>query len=99
AAENVITSNEYCNDVPVVIQKGSIIGSRFHPGKSGAPDWKYLKSPSKEASDMNIIPAIDIIDGKNVRLKQGDYDQKTAMTLTPEDAIRFYSGLIHVGRI
>lgn len=95
----MIATNEYGTDVPVVIQKGSIIGIRLHPGKSGAPDWKYLKSPSKEASDMNIIPAIDIIDGKNVRLKQGDYDQKTAMKRTPEEAIRFYSGFRQVGRI
>jgi len=26
---------------------------------------------------MRIIPAIDIIDGKCVRLTQGDYDQET----------------------
>lgn len=48
---------------------------------------------------MNIIPAIDIIDGKNVRLKQGDYDQKTAMKRTPEEAIKFYSGFEQVKRI
>ena len=28
------------------------------------------------AGSMEIIPAIDIIDGKCVRLTQGDYDQK-----------------------
>lgn len=48
---------------------------------------------------MNIIPAIDIIDGKNVRLSQGDYDQKTAMKRTPEEAIKFYSGFEQVKRI
>ncbi|AKG75116.1 1-(5-phosphoribosyl)-5-[(5-phosphoribosylamino)methylideneamino]imidazole-4-carboxamide isomerase [Salinicoccus halodurans] len=48
---------------------------------------------------MNIIPAIDIIDGKNVRLTQGDYDQKTSMKRTPEEAIRFYSGFEQVKRI
>lgn len=32
---------------------------------------------------MRIIPAIDIIDGKCVRLSQGDYDQKTVYNENP----------------
>lgn len=48
---------------------------------------------------MNIIPAIDIIDGQNVRLTQGDYDKKTSMKRTPEAAIAFYSGFDQVARI
>ena len=34
---------------------------------------------------MTIIPAIDIIDGKCVRLTQGDYDQKTIYNKYPLD--------------
>jgi len=34
---------------------------------------------------MLIIPAIDIIDGKCVRLRQGDYDQKTVYVASPEE--------------
>lgn len=48
---------------------------------------------------MNIIPAVDIIDGENVRLTQGDYGQKTAMKRTPEEAVKFYSTFKDVGRI
>lgn len=48
---------------------------------------------------MKIIPAIDIIDGQNVRLRQGDYDQKSAMRRTPEEAIKFYSEYSQVARI
>ncbi|MFC3419220.1 1-(5-phosphoribosyl)-5-[(5-phosphoribosylamino)methylideneamino]imidazole-4-carboxamide isomerase [Salinicoccus hispanicus] len=48
---------------------------------------------------MNIIPAIDIIDGQNVRLTQGDYDKKTSMKRTPEEAIAFYSSFDQVARI
>lgn len=33
---------------------------------------------------MNIIPAIDLIDGCCVRLKQGDYAQQTTYELSPE---------------
>lgn len=48
---------------------------------------------------MNIIPAVDIIDGQNVRLTQGDYDKKTSMKRTPEEAVQFYSTFEQVGRI
>ncbi|WP_271401055.1 1-(5-phosphoribosyl)-5-[(5-phosphoribosylamino)methylideneamino]imidazole-4-carboxamide isomerase [Salinicoccus roseus] len=48
---------------------------------------------------MNIIPAIDIIEGQNVRLTQGDYGKKTAMKRTPEEAIAFYSSFEQVARI
>src|SRR5690625_3058378 len=48
---------------------------------------------------MKIIPAVDIIDGQNVRLTQGDYEQKTAMKRTPEEAVQFYSTFEQVARI
>jgi len=39
---------------------------------------------------MQIIPAIDIIDGKCVRLTQGDYSQKTVYNENPlEVALMF----------
>ena len=34
---------------------------------------------------MLIIPAIDIYDGKCVRLRQGDYEQKTVYAASPEE--------------
>jgi phosphoribosylformimino-5-aminoimidazole carboxamide ribotide isomerase len=34
---------------------------------------------------FQLIPAIDIIDGKLVRLYQGDYDQQTAYQTSPKD--------------
>ena len=37
---------------------------------------------------MTIIPAIDIIDGKCVRLTQGDYDQKTIYNKYPLDVAK-----------
>ena len=37
---------------------------------------------------MTIIPAIDIIDGKCVRLTQGDYDQKTIYSKYPLDVAK-----------
>lgn len=48
---------------------------------------------------MNIIPAIDLIDGQNVRLSQGDYQKKSQMKRTPEEALEFYAGYKSVTRI
>ena len=48
---------------------------------------------------MNIIPAIDLIDGESVRLVQGDYEQKSQMPRTPEEAIKFYGQYEQVKRI
>jgi phosphoribosylformimino-5-aminoimidazole carboxamide ribotide isomerase len=41
---------------------------------------------------MQIIPAIDIIDGKCVRLTQGDYDQKTVYNGDPLQVARQFEG-------
>ena len=47
---------------------------------------------------MRIIPAIDIIDGKCVRLKQGDYTQKKVYNENPLDVARSFeaAGLTHL---
>jgi phosphoribosylformimino-5-aminoimidazole carboxamide ribotide isomerase len=39
---------------------------------------------------MYIIPAIDILDGKVVRLREGDYDQKTVYDVSIADMIEMY---------
>ena len=49
---------------------------------------------------MKIIPAIDLIGGKTVRLEQGDYDKKLSYELEPAQAARKWESLgaelIHV---
>ncbi len=47
---------------------------------------------------MRIIPAIDIIDGKCVRLKQGDYAQKIVYNDNPLDVAKSFedAGLTHL---
>jgi len=47
---------------------------------------------------MRIIPAIDIIDGKCVRLKQGDYAQKKVYNENPLDVAKSFedAGLTHL---
>ena len=50
---------------------------------------------------MTILPAIDLIDGRCVRLSQGDYAQKKQYDARPVDMVRQYvaHGLhrVHVG--
>lgn len=48
---------------------------------------------------MKIIPAIDLIDGKSVRLSQGDYNKQVDMPMTVEEAVAFYSQFPQVSRI
>lgn len=43
--------------------------------------------------DIELIPAIDIIDGKCVRLTKGDYQQKTVYNDSPADAARQFEDL------
>lgn len=48
---------------------------------------------------IEIWPAIDLIDNKNVRLTEGDYATKEEMKRTPEEAIAFYNRYPQVTRI
>ena len=47
-----------------------------------------------------IIPAIDLIEGKVVRLYQGDYTQTTEYQLDPVDVVKYYASqgakLLHI---
>ena len=43
------------------------------------PGWQQLPAPAS----MQIIPAIDLLDGQCVRLHQGDYDQVTRFSDDP----------------
>jgi len=40
---------------------------------------------------IEIIPAIDLIDGKCVRLSQGDYAQKTIYNENPLEVARMFA--------
>ncbi|MEG1999623.1 MAG: HisA/HisF-related TIM barrel protein, partial [Bacteroidales bacterium] len=39
---------------------------------------------------IELIPAIDIIDGKCVRLTQGDYAQKTIYSSKPDEIAKMF---------
>jgi len=50
------------------------------------------KIPAFAGNDMRIIPAIDIIDGKCVRLTKGDYDTKKIYNENPLEVARQFEG-------
>ena len=56
----------------VAVAKDNFFGVQFHPEKSDSWGQKVLEKFYTIGS-MNIIPAIDIIDGKCVRLSKGDF--------------------------
>jgi cyclase len=70
-----------------IVRKGNFYGTQFHPEKSGPGGLQLLKNfcglGESEKRKTLIIPAIDLIDGKCVRLYQGDYQQKTIYSNDP----------------
>ena len=73
----------------------SALYKRFGMEAVGSP-WKdsghmYVRM-EKQLHDMEIIPAIDIIGGKCVRLTQGDYAQKTVYNEDPLEAAKAFEG-------
>ncbi|MBQ0056687.1 MAG: 1-(5-phosphoribosyl)-5-[(5-phosphoribosylamino)methylideneamino] imidazole-4-carboxamide isomerase [Bacteroidales bacterium] len=42
---------------------------------------------------IEIVPAIDIIDGKLVRLRKGDYDAKTEYSIDPVEVAKSFEGI------
>ena len=40
---------------------------------------------------IEIIPAIDLIDGRCVRLSQGDYERCTQYKALPEEMVKMYA--------
>ena len=69
----------YGKEIQVAVQKDNIFALQFHPEKSGDVGLQILKI---------IYPAIDIIDGKAVRLSQGKFDDVTVFNDIPADAAK-----------
>ena len=68
--EETIAATTYGETYSTALQKENFYGVQFHPEKSSKAGSQLL---SNFFSLMRIIPAIDIIDGKCVRLSKGDY--------------------------
>ena len=67
-----------------------LYATQFHPEKSGSVGEVILKNFFKDM--IELIPAIDIIDGKCVRLTQGDYATKKVYNEDPLEVAKMFEG-------
>lgn len=78
-----------------IVKKNNFYGTQFHPEKSGVFGVRLLSNfcnLNKESffdklrmtnKKMLIIPAIDLMDGKCVRLRQGRFEERTEYAQDP----------------
>jgi cyclase len=94
----------YGEEFVSILKQDNFYGVQFHPEKSGPIGLRLLRNfcelefPEREKT--TLIPAIDILDGKCVRLTQGDYTQRKIYSDDPLNKARtFQEGgvdLIHI---
>lgn len=87
-SDAVLGSTQYGDTfVPAVVKKDNFYGIQFHPEKSGEAGLRILKNfcelDATMPNETLVIPAIDIICGKCVRLQQGNYDEQTTYSEDP----------------
>ena len=70
-----IATADYILPYSASMHKDNFYACQFHPEKSGKVGEQIIKNFF--SAMIELIPAIDIIDGQCVRLTKGDYDQKT----------------------
>ena len=70
----------YGEEFVSVLKQDNFYGVQFHPEKSGPVGLRLLRNFCRLRFDKQkktqVIPAMDILDGKCVRLVQGDYTQR-----------------------
>ena len=85
---------EYLVPFSAALQRDNFFATQFHPEKSGLTGAKILQNfinlTALRSIMIEIIPAIDIIDGKCVRLSQGDYGQKTIYNENPLEVAKMF---------
>ena len=82
---------EYGSEFVSVVERPPVYGLQSHPEKSG-PDGLRAAAQLRArcARRMILLPAVDIRDGKAVRLRQGDFDEETVYADDPLEAARSF---------
>ena len=86
----VLATTDYGMEFPAIVHTKNIWATQFHPEKSQNIGERLL-SILRRFSDMKIYPAIDILGGKAVRLKQGRKSDATVYGDPREMAKRWAS--------
>ena len=86
--ENVVGASIYGTMAfPSIVRKNNFCGIQFHPEKSGEIGLQLLRNFCElgipKQPEIRVIPAIDLIDGKCVRLRQGNYDERKTYSDDP----------------
>ena len=95
--EDVLGTADYGTEFVSVVARedtpAPIFGLQSHPEKSGPHGLALLGNFVRACARVRrviLLPAVDIRDGKAVRLRQGDFDQETVYAEDPLEAARSF---------
>lgn len=83
-------ATQYSQQAATVVRWNNYIGTQFHPEKSGEAGLQLLRNFCTNET-IEVWPAIDILDGKCVRLRQGDYDAVTEYSENPVEVAKQFA--------
>ena len=72
--DDVVGRGEYGERFASIVERDNVAGVQFHPEKSSRDGLALLRN---FVDDVILYPAIDILDGKAVRLVEGHFEDKT----------------------
>jgi hypothetical protein len=73
----VAATVQYGDTLNVAFRKGNVFATQFHPEKSATAGLGLVAQFCGFGEIMNLYPAIDLLGGRVVRLRQGAYDDST----------------------
>ena len=68
---DVAATTDYGESFAAAVEHDNIMGTQFHPEKSGAVGLRVYANFVAMCADVIVIPAIDVLGGRCVRLRQG----------------------------
>jgi phosphoribosylformimino-5-aminoimidazole carboxamide ribotide isomerase/imidazole glycerol phosphate synthase glutamine amidotransferase subunit len=68
---------------PAIAARGRVLGTQFHPERSGEAGLRLLANFLGMASKEGFLPALDLRHGRAVRLRQGDPSRETVFADDP----------------
>ena len=95
--DDVLGTSAYGEPFVCAVEREPLYGVQFHPEKSSAHGLRLLRNFASICAAVGahsvspapeLYPAIDILDGKAVRLEQGDFERRKEYDADPLDAAR-----------